>query len=319
MSPDQPDQELGQPRLPARPADGHKGTFGTVGVIGGCAANPVMIGAPVLCARAALRTGAGLAVIAAPEPILPAALGASLSATGIPLACDEDGVVIGHLASEAIDALSVKADALVVGPGLGGTSRQGPAQLAASVRAMAIRAIGQESAPVVVDADALNALSAIPDWRSDLRAPAVLTPHPGEFTRLAPTVGVNATPRTPEERLEACADMAARLGCVVVLKGHGTVVSDGHRTWACDRGGPELATGGTGDVLAGAIAGLCAQLPRGPLGEIDLFLAAQAGVLAHAIAGEMWKEHAGAESGLLAQELADLLPGAVGSLRERAG
>ena len=304
------------PVLPPRRSDGHKGTFGTVGVVGGCVAGSTMIGAPALAARGALRTGAGLAIIAAPEPILPHALAATPSATGLPLACDPTGAPIPHRASETIDTLCVRADALVVGPGLGGFLPDAPPTLADATRAITVRATTQENTPVVVDADALNALATMPDWRSDLRAPAILTPHPGEFARLAPTVGVNAAPRSDEERLAACADLASRLGCVVVLKGHRTVVSDGLNAWTSPAGGPELASGGSGDVLAGAIAGIAAQLARGPLGEIDLSLAARAGVLAHALAGEAWRQREDASGGLLAQDLADALPRAVESLRE---
>lgn len=188
--------------------------------------------------------------------------------------------------------------------------------------------LNQQDVPVIADADALNALAATPDFQPDLRASAVFTPHPGEFRRLAQTLKINADPTDPSTRPAAAEAMALRLGVIVVLKGSNTVVSDGLRTWTCTRGHACLATAGTGDVLAGLIAGLTAQfvapgpsvienleLPKPPGKPLDLFDAARLAVQAHAIAGETWAESHHAEAGLLATELADALPAALESLR----
>src|SRR5262249_28551276 len=146
------------------------------------------------------------------------------------------------------------------------------------VKAASLRAVQREEIPVVVDADAINALADVPELVRDFRAAAVLTPHPGEYRRLAGSLGIRIDPVKPETRSDAAASLAQRLGCVVVLKGHQTVVSDGQRTWVNDTGGPELATAGTGDVLSGVIAGLAAQfvavthtpMPRPPDRPLDL-------------------------------------------------
>ena len=170
--------------LPPRADDGHKGTFGSVLVVGGCALGPVrMIGAPVLAGRAALRSGAGRVTLAVPEPIAEHALQMLPSATGIALPLDADGVLVRHQAAAAIDAALEKTDVVVVGPGLG----DDPAN-----EDLVLRLLAQDRVPVVVDADALNALSRIDGAWEGVRAPCILTPHPGEWQRLAARPG-----RTP--------------------------------------------------------------------------------------------------------------------------
>jgi NAD(P)H-hydrate epimerase len=305
------------PRLPARDRAGHKGTFGTVGIIGGCCAGDSrMIGAPALAALAALRSGCGLARLAMPGPIIAAGIALCPSATGIALPVDEDGALSAHEAAPPIDALTAQCESLVIGPGLG--RGDGP-------RAVSLRCVLQQDVPVVVDADAINALSEVPELTRDFRAHAVLTPHPGEYSRLARSLRIGHNPVDPASRPDAAAELARRLGCIVVLKGPGTVVSDGQRTRICERGHPCLATAGTGDVLSGLIAGLIAQFSRpahpgarNTGAAMSLFDAASAAVQAHAIAGERWAEHHGAEAGLLAVELAEGLPAVIDAMRERA-
>jgi NAD(P)H-hydrate epimerase len=188
---------------------------------------------------------------------------------------------------------------------------------------LALRAAQQEEVPVVLDADALNALATTPELARDFHAAAILTPHPGEFRTLAGSLGITLDPVNPATRPEAAAVLAQRLGCIVALKGSGTVVSDGQRTWQNDTGGPELATGGTGDVLAGLIAGLVAQfvafglLPRQPKPAnrpLDLYDATRLAVRAHGLAGERWASRHGAKAGLMAMELADEVPGVLASM-----
>jgi ADP-dependent NAD(P)H-hydrate dehydratase len=309
------------PPLPARDPEGHKGTFGTVCVVGGCALRESrMFGAPALAARAALRAGAGLAKFTVPSPVLDSAVALTPSATARGLPTDDDGRLIAHEAAEVFDTAASDADAIVIGPGFG-PSHAGAASLT-------IRALAHAECPVVADADALNALAETPDFWLDLRAAAVFTPHPGEFRRLAEPLRLRGDPTDQSDRPALAAAMAQRLGVILVLKGAHTVVSDGLRTWVCERGHPCLATAGTGDVLAGLIGGLAAQfvapgprsvggveLPRPAKKPLDLYDATRLGVQAHAIAGEAWARDHDATGGLLAEELADALPGVLESLR----
>lgn len=306
------------PRLPARDPRGHKGTFGTVTVVGGCAASPRMIGAPAFAARAALRAGCGLVRLAMPEPILDAGLLTEPHATGIPLAVDDDGLLVPHEAVAALDAITLACDCLAIGPGLGA---------GAGVGAVALRAVQQDNVPVVVDADALNALALLPDLNREFRGRAIITPHPGEYARLARALNLDHDPVDPPTRPAAAEALAQRLGCIVVLKGAGTIVSDGQRTWLCGRGNPCLATAGTGDVLTGCIASLVAQFlgkPSPAKGAarghetLDLWNLACLGVEAHARAGEAWADQNQADAGMLALQLADCLILSLGQLREQS-
>jgi NAD(P)H-hydrate repair Nnr-like enzyme with NAD(P)H-hydrate dehydratase domain len=146
-------------------------------------------------------------------------------------------------------------------------------------------------------------------------------PHPGEFRRLAKPLSITHDPTNPDERPAAAEALAQRLGCIAVLKGQNTVVSNGLETWTCQRGHPCLATAGTGDVLTGVIASLIAQyvapgpraigsieLPKPKDKPLDLYDAARLAVEIHALAGERWAEQTESTTGLKADELADLIP-----------
>lgn len=289
------------PRMPTRDPKGHKGTFGTVLVIGGCASGGKrMIGAPSLAATAALRSGCGLVRLLTPAPIIDAALTICPSATGVPMDVDGTGELIASDAAAVIDDQLNGASAIIVGPGMGGGE---------AMKAIVLRCVQQEDVPVIVDADAINALSETPELWRDFKAAAVLTPHPGEYNRLAESLRIEANPVIDAERPRAAELLAQRLGCIVALKGAGTVVSDGQRTWVNATGGAMLATAGTGDVLAGVIGGLAAQFVRlGRRGALDLFDATRIAVLAHGLAGERWSKQNRAEAGLLAMELTEFLP-----------
>jgi len=321
------------PRLPSRDGKGHKGTFGTVAVVGGCAlrtteegnAGVHMIGGPALCAMAALRSGVGLVRLVMPEPILDIGIGLAPSATGVPLPVDHEGMVVSFKAAVVLDQVMADASCVAIGPGLG--AGDGP-------RACVMRVVSQDAVPAVIDADAINALAEMPEVQRDFRAGAVLTPHPGEFKRLATALGMDGDAVDPARRPLACEMLAQRLGCVVVLKGAGSVVSDGHRTWVHTGVGsvnPALATAGTGDVLTGVIAGLIAQHYKAPmvagertvtserLGGLSLFDCARLGVAAHAAAGQRWKAETGASAGLLAEDLVRVLPWALEDMRDPHG
>jgi ADP-dependent NAD(P)H-hydrate dehydratase / NAD(P)H-hydrate epimerase len=248
--------------LPRRERTSHKGSHGHVLVIGG---GPGMPGAARLAGEAALRAGAGLVTLA----VHPG--NAGIAATRPELMC------IGAASAAEVQPLFGRATVVAVGPGLG----QGP-----WAEVMLEAALGS-GLPVVVDADALNALAVAP--RVSERW--VLTPHPGEAARLLGTSGA----AVQVDRAGAARRLQARYGGITVLKGAGTIVqSPGGPPWICDRGNPGMAAGGMGDVLTGVIAGIAAQCG-------DLGLAARAGVFVHAQAGDL-AARAG-ERGMLASDV----------------
>ncbi|MCZ6837543.1 MAG: NAD(P)H-hydrate dehydratase [Planctomycetota bacterium] len=306
------------PNLPPRPESGHKGTFGTVCVLGGQAAVPrVMIGGPAFSALGALRSGCGLAILAVPEPIMNSSIEIAPSATGLALPIDEYGQLKPSETARLLDAHASRIDCLAVGPGLG----EGEAQ-----QQIVMRLISQDHHPLVLDADAINAMAQVPEFRADFHSPAILTPHPGEYQRIASGLGIETDPADPDSREEAARNLASQLGCVVVLKGKQSVVSDGVKTWVNSSGGPALATAGTGDVLTGLISGFVAQFFKRTLGlgsrqitpsqqgGLSLFECAQLGVFVHGKASDAWSETHG-DAGMLATDLLDHVPGVLNDMR----
>lgn len=298
------------PSIPPRDPTGHKGTFGTVCVVGGQSTPPhVMVGGPAFSALAALRSGAGLAVLTMPAPVLTAALGVAPSATGLALPVDSEGRLLASAGAALIDGALVRTACVAIGPGFGTDLPQ---------QQVVVRLLAQDAIPVVVDADALNCLSMLPEFAADLRAAAILTPHPGEFRRLATSLGLrDLDPEDDARRPAAAAALSRRLGCVTVLKGHRTIVSDGLRAWRCDAGNAALATAGSGDVLTGVVAAFVAQFHRSTLpagSRRSLFECARLAVEVHAQAADRWAARHG-NSGMLATDLVNELPAAVESLR----
>lgn len=310
------------PKLPRRPKDGHKGTFGTVCVVGGQAQPPrVMLGGPAFTAEAALRVGAGLAVLAVPAPLLIAALEVVPSATGLSLPVNDQGELRPSDVAELLDQYLYSFRCLAVGPGLGAEVPQ---------QQIVVRLAAQSEVPMVLDADGLNALAALPEYSGDMRASCILTPHPGEYKRLAQSLGLDdEDPIDPAKRGRAASTLAQRLGCVVVLKGSNTVVSDGLREWTSEATNPALATAGTGDVLTGVIAGLVAQFFKPHLGGgshaitaedqggLSLYDCARLGVAIHARAAEAWSAQHG-DAGLIVRDLLALLPDALTAFPRQA-
>ena len=280
--------------LPARPADANKGTFGRVLVIGG---SRQLVGASVLAATAAYRAGAGYVTLATPESIYPIVAGRLPEATFLPLREQGGGVS----ESSVTDVLTSLADGntLLVGPGLSGEAD-------AFVRSLLCADL-PELRGIVLDGDALNALSRWERWWERLALPLVLTPHPGEMARLC-DCGVRDV---QANRLKMATETAKGWNAVVVLKGAGTVVAapDG-RTWLAPFANPALATAGSGDVLAGTIAGLLAQ-------GAEPAIAAACGVFLHGMAGDALRKELG-PAGLLAGDLLPELPRAIKSLIEPA-
>lgn len=255
-----------------------------------------MIGAPALAATAALRTGCGLCRIVAAPNVLPFCLTIEPSATGIALADDADAAALDAF----VDSLDDKS-VLAVGPGMGTGQYQ----------SRRVQRMLQQSRPVVLDADGLNNLAALPDVASVRRCPAVLTPHPGEYRRLADALKISADPVDPDTRPNAAAKLAEALGAVVALKGHHTVVSDGARQYINNTGNPALATAGSGDVLTGMIASLIAQ-------GMELFDATALGVFLHGKAADAWAQQHG-PAGLVARDLATIIPDVIEQHRRAHG
>ena len=273
------------PRLPRRATDGHKGTYGKVLVIAGSRG---MSGAAVLCGRAALRSGAGLVQVASPAEVqdIVAAGCPAYMTTGIRQ--HTDGSFGDGTAEETFD-LARSADVLAIGPGLGRGAGTG-----AFVRRM-IEELADK--PVVLDADGLFAVSPFRGV-TGRTAPLVLTPHPGEFARL--TGG--AAPDTDAERYKQAVTFARMFGCVLLLKGSGTLVTDGTKLYRNTTGNPGMATGGSGDVLTGVIAALIGQ----GLSALD---AAILGAWVHGRAGDFGARALG-QTALTAPDLVEHLPAA---------
>ncbi len=270
-------------RLPARPPSGHKGTFGHVLLVAGSRG---MMGAAILAGRGALRSGAGLLTMAVPASQAAIVHGALPEALVVPL-----GEEAGHLTPAALSDLRPaldRATVLAIGPGL---SRADAAT--AAVASM----LSAYSGPAVVDADALLALSRDRRCLDSLSGRAVLTPHPGEFAMLA---GVG-TPEADRDRVTAALRYARRHGVVLVLKGRPTVIGrpDG-RVYLNPTGNSGLATGGSGDVLTGLLAGLVA-------GGASLDAAALVGPYVHGLAADLFAA-AGSERSLIPSDVIELLP-----------
>jgi NAD(P)H-hydrate epimerase len=279
------------PALPPRAPDSHKGDFGRVLIVAGSRG---MSGAAVLCATAALRGGAGLVRVATPADILPIVAAGNPCYMTAPLPGDDQGRLAAGADAELL-RLAAASDVIAAGPGLGHTPAVG-----AAVRGLLAGAPG----PLVLDADALNVLAGQTDVLRGRAVPPVLTPHPGEFGRL---LGRKVS-GDPAERRELAVRFAAEHGVVLLLKGHGTVVTDGRRVYVNTTGNPGMATGGSGDVLTGLIAALLGQ-------HLEPFAAAQLGAHLHGLAGDLARDDLG-EPSLIATDLLAYLPRA---LRRHAG
>ena len=281
--------------LPERPRSAHKGTFGRVMIVAG---SRRYVGAAYLAAMAAARVGAGLVTLAMPESLRNAVAAMAPEPTYLPLAESSPGVVSETAAAEVLESLSGY-DALLAGCGLG---------QAQATRTMVEGVLFTDAGlpPTVVDADGLNSLVASggAPWWERFPSRAIVTPHAGEMGRL---VGTSAD-AVQRDRIGAASTAASKWNKVVVLKGAHTVVAqpDGG-AMISPFVNPALASAGTGDVLAGAIAGLLSQ-------GLATEQAAALGVYLQGAAGERVSERIG-DTGLIASDLLDVLPGVVKDLR----
>jgi hydroxyethylthiazole kinase-like uncharacterized protein yjeF len=283
--------------LPPRPLEANKGTFGKVLVVAG---STNYIGAAYLAAVGAGRVGAGLVTLACARSIYPVMAAKLVESTFLPLP-DAEGFLTGESTHSVLQALDQGYNALLVGCGLGQM-----AYVQAFILSLLPRLKGETLRAVVIDADGLNALASREHWWQELSVPAIVTPHPGEMSRLTglPIADIQA------DRLQTAVGQASAWGTTVVLKGAHTVVAapDG-RARISPFANPALASGGTGDVLAGAIAGLVAQ-------GLEPFDAAALAVYLHGRAGEKVRAELG-DAGLLAGDLLPMLPQVIKELSGR--
>ncbi len=272
------------PKLKPRPTDAHKGDFGKVCIIAGSLG---MSGAAALAGRAALRCGAGLVRVATPKSVLPIVASIEPSFTTISLPEDSQGRISEKAISIILNTASEN-NVLAFGPGIGTSP---------ALRSILEVLIEQANLRLVIDADGLNNLSKIKNWPTRLKAKTVLTPHPGEMKRLWSALFRDPL---PPNRQDQAAKLAQHSGTVVVLKGSGTVVTDGRSFYINRTGNPGMATAGSGDVLTGAISALMAQ----GLNDLD---AAILGVYIHGLAGDITAEKL-SQTSLIATDIIESLP-----------
>jgi hydroxyethylthiazole kinase-like uncharacterized protein yjeF len=270
------------PKLAARPADSHKGMFGHVLLVGGSRG---MAGAMGLAGMGALRSGAGLVTIATADICQPVVAAFEPSYMTVPLPADEQGR-ISKEAHRRIAEVAAKCTSVGCGPGM---------QQTPDLNYLVGRMYLEFPQPMVLDADALNALATQPDLFPRHAGPRIMTPHPGEFARL---VGI---PRLePAERADRAKDLAIRGGIIVVLKGHRTIVTNGRDLYENTTGNAGMATGGCGDVLTGIITALAGE-------GLAPFDAAQLGVYVHGLAGDLAGAALG-QTSMIASDLLQYLP-----------
>lgn len=300
--------ELVRSWLPPRPKGSHKGTFGKVLVVAG---STNYIGAPCLAGLAALRVGAGLVTMAIPGSIHPIIASKLTETTFLLLPCD-----MGSIIPDALEILSENwpsYQVMLLGPGLG-RDKQTVQFVHQLIRGRWEKGkmgfLGSQEVslpplpPMVIDADGLNALADLPRWWEELKGLNVLTPHPGEMSRLC---GL-ASEEVNRRRIDLALEKAAEWKQVIVLKGAYTCIAHPEGSLYINPfANPALATAGSGDVLAGAIAGFMAQ-------GLDPFKAAVVGAYIHSLAGEMVKEEMG-DAGPTAGDLLGKLPLAIKRLK----
>jgi len=277
-----------------RKRDAHKGSYGHLFAIAGSFGKT---GAAVMAAKAALKTGAGLVTVGTPESCLPMVARGMVELMTEPLP-ETAEKTIAEKAAQPARALLKGKDALLIGPGISTNE---------STAAFVAELLPEARLPVIIDADGLNILSLRPELLKRLPKTAILTPHPGEFARL---VGLELR-EVIKRKLELAPAFASEHGVYLILKGYRTLICtpDG-RTYVNPTGNPGMATGGSGDVLSGILAGLLMQ-------EKDALGAALAGVYLHGLSGDLAAEKLG-ERALVAGDLIRFLPGAIKALEDEA-
>ena len=263
--------------LPDRDKEAHKGDFGKILLLCGSRG---FTGAAYLAAMGALRSGAGLTFLGVPESIYEIEAVKLNEPVVFPLP-DEGGKLSEAAIPDILERLP-RMDAILIGPGLG--QSEGTYQVVKAILEAA-------KCPVVLDADGINVMAAHKDILRGRTNPTVLTPHAGEFARL----GGNQA-----DRVAAAEEMSRELGCILLLKGHHTVITDGASTYINPTGNPGMAVGGSGDVLAGIITALLGQ-------GIESLKAAACGAWLHGAAGDICADEIG-QYGMLPTDMLHVLP-----------
>ena len=264
--------------LPDRHPEAHKGTFGKVLLLCGSRG---YTGAAALAAMGALRTGSGLVYLGVPESIYMIEAVKLTEAIVFPL--PDDNGMMATSSVEIICKMLGRMNAVLMGPGMGQSD---------GARAVLETVMHNAACPVVVDADGINILSMHKDILRGRTAPTVLTPHEGEFQRLAGPIN--------DSRERAASNFAAEWNAIVVLKGHHTVITDGTHHLRNVTGNPGMAVGGSGDVLAGMITSLIGQ----GLTPLD---ASACGAWLHGAAGDICAAEIG-QYGMLPTDMLEVLP-----------
>ena len=264
--------------LPDRDPNAHKGNFGRLLLLCG---SEGYTGAAYLAAMGALRSGAGLVYIGVPRCIYAIEAVKLVEPVVFPLPDHQGGLSVDAIPE--IQNRLEKMDAVLIGPGIG--QSEGALQALQSV-------LTNFDGPVVLDADGLNLLSIHKNLLRGRTAPTILTPHDGEFFRLGGS-------RDPE-RVRAAEELAKELSCIVLRKGHETIITDGSRTYINHTGNPGMAVGGSGDLLAGILVSLLGQ-------GIAPFEAAACAAWLHGRAGDLCAERVG-QYGMLPSDMLDVLP-----------
>lgn len=264
--------------LPDRPADGHKGTFGKILLLCGSRG---YTGAAALAAMGALRSGAGLVYLAVPDSIYDIEAVKLTEPVIIPVA-DKDGRYAPASVEQILSLLQGK-DAVLIGPGIGQSD---------GVEAVVCAVLEHFNGPVVLDADGINLMRMHKDILRGRTAPTILTPHDGEFVRFGGVL--------ESDRIASAKQLARDLGVIVLLKGHRTVITDGDSVYLNRTGNPGMATGGSGDVLAGVIVSLLGQ-------GISPLEAAACGAWLHGAAGDICEKEIG-QYGMLPSDMVNVLP-----------
>lgn len=264
--------------LPNRPRNAHKGDFGKILLLCGCRG---YTGAAALAALGALRSGAGLVYLGVPESIYAIEAVKLTEPVVFPLP-DVNGMLSGKASNQILSMLP-NMDAVLIGPGLGRST---------GTFAVLNTVLCHAACPVVVNADGINLLAGHMDILRGRTYPTILTPHEGEFTRLAGSI--------QPDRATAAAKLASDTGSIVLLKGNETVITDGITLYLNPTGNPGMAVGGSGDVLAGMITALLGQ-------RLPALEAAAAGAWLHGAAGDICAEEIG-EYGMLPTDMLNAIP-----------
>ena len=264
--------------LPQRDSWAHKGNFGRILLLCGSRG---YTGAAYLATMGALRSGAGLVFLGVPESIYQIEAVKLNEAIVFPLP-DEAGRLSADALPEILKRLET-VNVVLMGCGLGQSE---------GVRTVVTQVLEQCRCPVVLDADGINVMAGHMDILRGRKYPTIVTPHDGEFRRLGGTIGTN--------RMEAAAVAAREWNSIVLLKGHETCITDGVHHWLNTTGNPGMAVGGSGDLLAGIIAGLLGQ-------GLEPLEAAACGAFVHGLAGDVCAGELG-QYGMLPTDMLHVLP-----------